>query len=541
MPWSKVAKRLKLSGATAGQVLLLGFVFLASVVLMRGKSVTFDEVTHLPSGYSYLIQHAVRYNQQHPPFIKEICALPLLLIGVRTPAVFPDSEWNFGEEFLFSQDADRILFWGRLPAVLLSVGLGLLIMRWAADLWGNLAGLFALFLYAFDPTITAHSQLVTTDIGVACFSTLYLYLLRGYLSNPGWKRLCLSGLSLGMALGSKFSAVVLLPISLVLIVMSNWGTTGTAGLETTSQEPLVTNPLISDKLMKRLGAFLMMVTIAALFLWIIYFCPTDPQFYWKGIKAVNQDHGKNPYFYLMGELKQGGWIYYLIVAWLVKTPIPMILFLAASFGLYLARRRTSALEEAFLWVPFSGYLIFYALFGDDIGIRYLIPCFPFMFIFSARLVPSIQETGRPFRIAFIAALFWLVTEWVSIMPDHLSYFNQVAGGSENGIEWLDNSNVDWGQGLKQFREYLQTHNIDDYAYCYFGTGRPQFYGINGRRITDMDFFIRPTRGLIILSAQCIPRARNILDKVFGNRPLNWLRHQRPVSIIGHAYYVYEIN
>ena len=541
MLWRKTANRLRLSGTRAAQLLLLGFVFLAPVVLMRDKSVTFDEVTHLPSGYSYLIQHAVRYNQQHPPFIKELCALPLLLIGVRTPAVFPDSEWIFGEEFLFSQDADRILFWGRLPAVLLSVGLGLLIMRWATDLWGKSAGFFALFLYAFDPTITAHSQLVTTDIGVACFSMLYLYLLKGYLLNPGWKRLSLAGLSLGMALGSKFSAVILLPISLVLIVMSHWGTPGRAGPETIRKEPPETEPLVSDKLMRRLGAFLMMVTIATLFLWVIYFCPADPQFYWKGIKAVNQDHGKNPYFYLMGELKQGGWKYYLIVAWLVKTPIPMILCLAASFGLYLAHRRTSVLEEAFLWVPFSGYLIFYSLFGDDIGIRYLIPCFPFMFVFAARLVPSFQEIIMPLRIALIAALFWLVMEWVSIMPDHLSYFNQVAGGSENGIEWLDNSNVDWGQGLKQLRQYLQTHRIDDYAYCYFGTGRPPFYGINGRRITDMDFFIRPTRGPIVLSAQCIPRGRDILDKVFGNNPLNWLRQQRPVHIVGHAYFIYEIN
>jgi hypothetical protein len=145
MLWRKTEIRSKFSGTSSVGLLLFGFVFLAPVVLMRSKSVTFDEVTHLPSGYSYLIQHAVRYNQQHPPFIKEICALPLLLIGVRTPESFPDSEWNFGEEFLFSQDADKILFWGRLPAVLMSVGLGLLIMCWAMDLWGKSAGLFACF------------------------------------------------------------------------------------------------------------------------------------------------------------------------------------------------------------------------------------------------------------------------------------------------------------------------------------------------------------------------------------------------------------
>jgi hypothetical protein len=29
--------------------------------------------------------------------------------------------------------------------------------------------------------------------------------------------------------------------------------------------------------------------------------------------------------------------------------------------------------------------------------------------------------------------------------------------------------------------------------------------------------------------------------VFGNNSLNWLRQQKPVSIVGHAYYVYVIN
>src|SRR3990172_5351536 len=232
----------------------------------------------------------------------------------------------------------------------------------------------------------------------------------------------------------------------------------------------------------------------------------------------------------MGEIKEGGWEYYFIVVWLLKTPIPSILFITASIGLYLARHRANLLEEAFLVAPFTGYLIFYSVWGDNIGIRYMIPCFPFMFVFAARLLPLLKGHGRPIRLACFAGIFWLVTEWVSITPDHLSYFNQIAGGSENGVEWLDNSNVDWGQGLKQLRDYLLKSQIHDYAYCYFGTGRPQYYGIKGRRITDMDFFIRPTRGIVILSAQCIPRGRDILDKVFGRNPLNWLRQQKPVAI-----------
>ena len=199
---------------------LLAVVIIVPAVVMTEKSATFDEVTHLPAGYSYLIERSIRYNPQHPPLIKEICALPLLLMNLRYPERPSENEWTFGREFLFRQDAQRILFWGRIPALLLSLGMASLVAVWATHLWGLAGGLLALFLYAFDPTITAHSQLVTTDVGVASFSVLYLWSLRSYLRNPTWKTLLLSGLALGLALGAKFSAVVLVPISVALLVVA---------------------------------------------------------------------------------------------------------------------------------------------------------------------------------------------------------------------------------------------------------------------------------------------------------------------------------
>ena len=211
--------------------LLLAVVIVVPAIIMTEKSATFDEVAHLPAGYSYLIERSIRYNPQHPPLIKEICALPLLLLDLRYPENPSENEWVFGREFLFRQDAQRILFWGRIPALLLSLGMASLVAVWATHLWGSVGGLLALFLYAFDPTITAHSQLVTTDVGVACFSLLYLWSLRSYLRNPTWKALLLSGAALGLALGAKFSAVVLVPISLVLLgvaALRGQPSTGTA-------------------------------------------------------------------------------------------------------------------------------------------------------------------------------------------------------------------------------------------------------------------------------------------------------------------------
>ena len=524
--------------------LVLAISFILPVIFMSQKSATFDEVSHLPAGYAYLTERAIRYNPQHPPLIKEIAALPLLFLDLHYPEKPPDNEWIFGREFLFGQDAQKILFWGRIPVVVLSTVTALLVMFWATKLWGKTGGVLALCLYALDPTITAHSQLVTTDVGVACFSVLYLSCLRNYLQKPDWKRLLFSGLALGLALGSKFSAVILIPATLLLLWIATFhsasaenGAIGSSSRRIDSAKSWENWRSVG----RYLPAFGVMMGLAAVFLWAIYFFPRDPLFYWKGIQAVNRDRTATAHFYMMGMLKPGGWKFYLLIAWLVKTPIPFLLLFIFAVGAWLKGSRSTLLDEAFLIVPAVSYFVFYSLFADNLGIRYLIPCFPFLIIFTARTVVKLSGAGRLQKLLLALLLFWNVLEYAAIAPDHLSYFNQAAGGSDKGLEWLSDSNVDWGQGLIQLQRFIQDRGITDYAYFYFGTADPEYYGIRGRRITNFDFVIRPTRGLVVLSAHIIPRARSVLDRAFGNGPLNWLRHQAPVHIVGHAYYVYEIR
>jgi Dolichyl-phosphate-mannose-protein mannosyltransferase len=508
---------------------------------MTEKSATFDEVAHLPAGYSYLVERSIRYNPQHPPLIKEICALPLFLLNLRYPESPSENEWIFGREFLFRQDAQRILFWGRIPALLLSLAMASLMAVWARQLWGWAGGLLALFLYAFDPTITAHSQLVTTDVGVACFSVLYLWSLRCYLRNPNWKTVLFSGTALGLALSAKFSAVVLVPISLALLVVAAYSDQRNKALAPSCSKGDVENHPLRASFWRNLAALSVMTLVAALIVWAVYFFPKDPLFYWKGIQSVNRDRGVQPYFYLLGTLKPGGWKSYLLIAWLVKTPIPSLLLTIAAVVMSFKGWRAAWLDEAFLIVPAVGYFLFYSMFADNIGVRYLIPCFPFLYIFTGRVVQGLRSAPHVYKLLFCALLALNVSEYAAIAPDHLSYFNQIAGGADNGMEWLSDSNVDWGQGLIQLRRFLEEQKITDYAYFYFGTGDPEYYGIRGRRIDGFDFVIRPTRGVVIMSSHLVTRARDVLDRVFGNGPLNWLRHQAPVHIVGHAYYVYEIR
>src|SRR3989338_4006432 len=124
-------------------ILLLGFVFFVPFFSMQNFSPAVDEITHLPSGYSYLKTGEIKLNPQHPPLMKMLAALPLLFLYLKFDPNDPNlvgpeiREWKFGQDFLFNNGIDRLIFWGRIPMILISVLLGWYIYRWGRDLFGT--------------------------------------------------------------------------------------------------------------------------------------------------------------------------------------------------------------------------------------------------------------------------------------------------------------------------------------------------------------------------------------------------------------------
>src|SRR3989344_4683436 len=160
---------------------LLIFVFLITLFSVKDDSLTMDELAHLPAGYSYLTQKDMRLNPEHPPLIKDLAAIPLLFIkDINFPSDINswkediNGQWDFGREFLYNSGnpADKIIFAGRIPMILLMVFLGFFIFKWAKELFGNKASLLALFFFSFSPAFLAHGRLVTTDVGAALGITL---------------------------------------------------------------------------------------------------------------------------------------------------------------------------------------------------------------------------------------------------------------------------------------------------------------------------------------------------------------------------------
>ncbi len=387
---------------------------------MTGKSVTSDEIVHIPAGYSYLKTGRVTLNPMHPPLVKEICALPLLFMDLRLPVGEETIremgrdiryQWKFGEDFFSTVDVERVLFWSRIPAVLLSFALAILILRWSTELWGTAGGLLSLFCYVFDPTIVAHAQLVTTDVGCALFGAFFIYWLRGFLRAPSTCLAIRAGLGLGLALATKFSAVVLLPVALLLVVIYGWTSHET--------DPDRASGTLPNRIPGGAPAFILMVVVAAAFLWATYMFTSDPLFYWHGMSSLYGDKYPRYSYFFLGEFGKSTWPSYFLVAWLIKTPISIILLVCTGVALFAYGPRRTWIDEAALILPPVALFAASTAFAHPIGVRYLIPCFPFVYVFVGRIGMRVAVMKRTVFLPLALLAAWQVGEFISIWPDHL--------------------------------------------------------------------------------------------------------------------------
>jgi hypothetical protein len=63
-------------------------------------------------------------------------------------------------------------------------------------------------------------------------------------------------------------------------------------------------------------------------------------------------------------------------------------------------------------------------------------------------------------------------------PWYLSFFNAAVGGPGGGYRIVNDSNVDWGQGLIALREEMARQGITRIHLAYHGTVDPAIYGID---------------------------------------------------------------
>src|SRR5215469_6321649 len=189
---------------------------------MRRETQTWDEACHIFAGYSYWTRGDFSMNPEHPPLVKLLASLPLLPLPLHVPprdkAFSKEEDFTSGEQFLYSNNPDQILFRARLAAALLTFLLALLLFAAAREMFGTLAAFLALILFVFEPNILAHGALVTTDMGLTCFLFMTVYAFYWYVKAPSRRTLGVLALAAGLSLATKHSGILIFPILIVLAV-----------------------------------------------------------------------------------------------------------------------------------------------------------------------------------------------------------------------------------------------------------------------------------------------------------------------------------
>src|SRR5690348_15908761 len=110
-----------------GFVALLAILALQLVFSIRRETQTWDEACHIFAGYSYWTRGDFAMNPEHPPLVKLLATLPLLSMTLKAPPrerIFSKEEDFIGaKQFVYSNDAEKILLRTRITAALLTLAL----------------------------------------------------------------------------------------------------------------------------------------------------------------------------------------------------------------------------------------------------------------------------------------------------------------------------------------------------------------------------------------------------------------------------------
>jgi 4-amino-4-deoxy-L-arabinose transferase-like glycosyltransferase len=546
-----------------GIVILLLLVFFAQLAFgARRLSLTSDEPSKLGAGYTYLTTGETWQvpSHGHPPLIVAWIALPVVLgnphISLQTlPNWHTDILPPYFRALLpLLGPVEQLEVAGRVPVMLLGLLLAGLVFRWAADLFGHKGGLLALALMVFDPTMVAHAQLATVDVGVTLlgFATFFVGWRWAQAQRTPTQDLWWS-IGIGLLAGATIAAKV---SGLIWVALAVGAMAVVKVRRSVRSVPRVLGVILRNSVTIAIVAFL--------FLWGIYRFQVGPlhvgshlltvpaSYHWKAmLQQATSTSGR--LMFLAGETRLGeGWWWYFPFAFLIKNPVPLLLMWIGAAIVSLRRRSLTLLDSLFLFLFPAVYLAMAIYSEFNIGYRHLLPIHPFLYVAAAQWVDVGLAVARwrqrklatLARVLWGALWIWYVAGTLRMFPHYLAYFNELVGGPRNGYRYLVDSNLDWGQSFKVLKETLEHLDVRlPLRLGHYWYAGPELYGIQYEPIppfaddVSIAFSPRfdPPPGTYVLGATLLQRGSGDLEQY------EWFRHHVPIAQPGYALFVYRVD
>lgn len=457
LPWHSAAVLMVLAGLA---VIVLGYSRVAP---------TFDEPAHIGCGLQFVATGKYLYEPQHPPLARLVIALPAYLAGVEYKdtghmVLEGNAALSQGEDF------KRTLLLFRVGILLFYV-LGCWGVYAYAGFLPGPARLAALAFMAFSPSVVAHSGLATTD--AACMALFALTILAAvrYAGKPGLKTVSLFGLAMGLGLLTKHSFLSFIVPFLVLFGVYCYFTGHMRG-RMRLRDGFLLAGMVFLVLFVGYGGEIGPIDLDRAYLYSpkVYFSLSAykgffglpifpfPQYFAGLIEVVaHNDKGHGSFF--LGQVYQHGhWLYFPVLL-LLKPTLPFLIgwFAGAALRLRdLGRSRTPHLELDTALLAVLAVLGVAVTANINIGIRHLLPAFPFMAVLAGFTVAKVLGLGRPVLACLLPALHLAIFAFA--FPRYISYYNCAPLCTPENI--AVDSNYDWGQDQYQLLEYLAKSGRD---------------------------------------------------------------------------------
>lgn len=542
------------SGLLPGATVLVALIAVLRVVTSYPSVFpTFDEPYHLLGGMEWL-ESGKRTNIEQPPLAQVAVAIGPYLKGLKNPQpdLVGDAHSPPGN-FIFSADGEHVFnVWlarlGVLPFLVLGCAA---VYLWGARWFSAAAGILAAVLFTCLPPILGHGGVATTDLPACATLALALYQLIRWMETPTSLRALLACVSVALAVLTKFSSLGFISVSglaCLLLLLRTKGWTGTSALRAAGPHlrgallfapvffillwagyrftamPISDHTSTHPSIDSRLGSFPMLRDLA----YTAVETPLPLAQVVVGLRHVGEHNARGHASYLLGEYGEHGWWYFFPVVLLVKTPLPFLALTVAGGGIALMSRDATWQRHLTALIPL-GILAVCMTARINLGVRHVLPIYPFLAILAGHAVARSLSSGRfgPAGLTLFLAGS-VIAESVATHPHYLAYFNQLV--RDRPEEVLAESDLDWGQDLHRLGDRLYAWGVRRVSIRYFGTAPLDLAGLPPYSILGP---AETPRGWVAISVHYafLQRAR---DGSYG-----WVREATPVERIGRSILLYH--
>ena len=533
----------------------------------RSRPQGFDEPAHVAAGMEWLQFHTYKLDPLHPPLARIATAAGLYLAGVRfeMPASDFHNFWDAGNSILYQRGQYlRNLFLARIGIVPFAVVLVVVTFLWAKRVFGDFAAFAAVTLLVSLPVVLSFSALAYTDLPAACMQVSSLFVFTLWLENRSRRRVVLLVVLIALAVLTKFTSLLYLPI---------------AGLAIAAVRRLLTRkqPKFEGENRQAILSLGAVIALFAVIVWGGYrfsFGHVDeavglsrsepPSFQhfprpvanfaqkmvaadWaipapallEGLSEAWVLNKSAPEAYLFGTTKNGGWWYFFLVEVLFKTPLPFLLFAAIGLGALYPDLKAGDWRALAPGAAALAILLLTTRVSTNYGLRHVLLIFPLLAVVGGRGVVFLWKATPKWapaaRATVVCLLLWQCLTTLSPKSDSIAYFNELAPHDPSAI-LVTGCDFDCGQDLLHLSRELNRRNVETVAVALWTSADLSKVGLPPFHVLEPD---HTETGWIGVSVRAM-RDGSVQHKGYPAGALSWLRNYKPVADVGKTIELYYI-